>query len=86
MKKIGVQKGLKNVADFLSKEGYSVKMLGEFIEDDSSNLDNFDAIIAADYNINMMGNQTTTTVAPIINADGLNPEEIKSLIDKSIGK
>lgn len=86
MKKVGIQKGLKNVADFLTKEGYSVQELGESMESSESKLDNLDVIVTADYNANMMGYSDTETKTPIINASGLTPQEIKSLIDKHNSK
>lgn len=86
MKTIGVEKGLKNVADYLTKEGYSVQILSESIENNSSKLNGIDAIVTADYNTDMLGFSNTETKAPVINASGLTPEEIKSRIDKEINK
>lgn len=86
MKTIGVEKGLKNVADFLTKEGYSVQILSESIESNSSKLNGVDAIVTADYNTDMLGYSNTETKAPVINASGLTPQEIKNRIDKEINK
>lgn len=82
MKKVGIQKGLKNVADYLTKAGYSVQELGESMENNASQLDNLDVVVTADYNTNMMGFSNTETKTPMINASGLTPEEVKNLIDK----
>ncbi|WP_027623346.1 YkuS family protein [Clostridium lundense] len=86
MKTIGVEKGLKNVADFLTKEGYSVQILSESIESNLSKLNSMDAIVTADYNTDMLGYSNTETKAPVINASGLTPQEIKNRIDKEINK
>ncbi|WP_212904231.1 YkuS family protein [Clostridium polyendosporum] len=81
-KAIGVEKGLQNVVDYLMKEGYYVEILSEGMESNVSKLDGFDAIVIADYNTDMLGYSDTETKAPVINASGLTPEEIKSRIDQ----
>ena len=82
MKKIGIEKGLSTIADYLRTEGYSVEILGEDLESNVSKCDGLDAIVTADYNTNMMGFGDTSTKIPIINASGLTPEEIKNMIDQ----
>jgi len=82
MKKIGIEKGLSTIADYLNSEGYSVEILGEDIQSNVAKCGNLDAIVTADYNTNMMGFSVTSTKIPIINASGLTPEEIKNMIDQ----
>ncbi len=82
MKKVGVEKGLKNVADYLSKEGYTVQELSNSIEQNLSKLENLDAIVTSGLNTDMMGQSATETKTPVVNADGLTPQEVKSMIDK----
>ena len=82
MKTIAVEKGLSNVADYLSREGYTVEILSESIDNNASRLDRYDAIVAADYNTNMLGYADTSTKVPVINASGLTPQEIKNMIDQ----
>lgn len=84
MKNIAVEKGLENVVKYLSKEGYSVQMLSESIDDNISTLNNYDAIVTAGYNTDMMGISDTSTLAPVVNARGLTPEEIKSNLEKQL--
>lgn len=80
-KKIGVEKGLTNVADFLSSEGYSVKKLSGSIDKNMSLLSGLDAIVTSGLNTNTLGFSNTETKAQVINADGLSPEEVKKMID-----
>lgn len=82
MKKIGIEKGLSTIADYLNSEGYSVEILGEDLQSNVTKCDNLDVIVTADYNTNMMGFSATSTKVPIINASGLTPEEIKNMIDQ----
>ncbi|MBU5438117.1 YkuS family protein [Tissierella sp. MSJ-40] len=86
MKKIGVEKGLDNVAEFLTNEGYSVQMLSESIDDNISKLDGLDAIVAAGYNTNMLGYSDTETKAPVVNASGLSPQEVKDMLDRQTSR
>ncbi|MDF2881595.1 MAG: hypothetical protein K0R54_2152 [Clostridiaceae bacterium] len=82
MKKIGVEKGISMIADYLSSQGYSVETLGETFENNASKYGNLDAIVTADYNTDMMGFSDTSTKIPVINASGLTPEEVKNRIDQ----
>lgn len=86
MKRIGVEKGLTNVADYLTKEGYSVQTLSESIESNASKLQGLDVIVTADYNSDMLGISDTETKVPVINASGLTAEEVKNRIDQEISK
>lgn len=86
MKKIGVEKGLSMIADYLSSNGYSVETLGETFENNISKYGNLDAIVTADYNTDMMGFSDTSTKIPVINSSGLTPEEVKKSIDEKITK
>lgn len=84
MKKIGVEKGLSNVAGYLIKEGYTVEALSESIDDNIPKLKDLDAIVTAGYNTDMLGISDTETKAPVINAKGLTPEEVKSSIEQRL--
>lgn len=84
MKKIAVEKGLDNVAKHLISEGFSVQILNESIDDNINTLNDYDAIVTAGYNTDMMGISDTSTLAPVVNARGLTPQEIKTNIDKQI--
>lgn len=84
MKKIGVEKGLSNVAGYLIKEGYSVEALSESIDNNISKLSGLDAIVTAGYNTDMLGISNTETKAPVINAKGLTPEEVKGRLEQQL--
>lgn len=84
MKNIGVQKGLTEVTDYLRSKGYTVRDLGENIQNSASQWDDLDAIVVADYNNDMMGYSDTSTKLPIINASGLTAEDVKRQIDRQI--
>jgi len=86
MRTIAVEKGLNNVADYLTKEGYTVEILSEAIDNNASRLDRYDAIVTADYNTNMLGFSDTETKVPVIHASGLTPQEIRNMIDQRINK
>ena len=86
MKKIGVQKGLSTIANYLNAEGFSVEILGEDLQDNPAKCDNFDAIVTAGYNTDMMGISDTTTKVPIIDANGLTQEEVKNMIQQKVTK
>lgn len=86
MKRIGLEKGLSMIGDYLSNQGYSVQILDENLENNVSKADSLDAIVTADYNSDMMGFSATSTKVPVINASGLTPEEVKSIIDKKTTK
>ncbi|WP_406540925.1 YkuS family protein [Clostridium ljungdahlii] len=82
MKNIGVEKGLSRMADYLNAQGYSVQILGEYLENNVSKCKNLDAIVTAGYNTDMMGFSDTSTKVPVINADGLTQEEVKNMIQQ----
>lgn len=87
MKKVGVEKGLSDVKEYLTDNGYSV----EEFERNSINNANFyntlDAIIITGQSMNLMGIEDTKTEVPEVMADGLTPEEVKrQLENKVIGK
>lgn len=82
MKKIGIEKGLSNIVDYLTSEGYSVEVLSESIDNNIPKLHGLDAIVTAGYNTDMLGISDTETKAPVVNAKGLTPEEVKSRIEQ----
>jgi len=69
-KQIAVEAGLENVSQALKTAGYQV------VNIDQSKLQNVQCVIVSGGNENMMGIQITNTKAPVINAEGLSPQEI----------
>lgn len=86
MKRVGIEKGLSTIEEYLSSEGYSVETLGEDLKSNVEKCNNLDVIVTADYNTNMMGFSDTSTKVPIINASGLTQEEIKDMIEQKTTK
>ena len=82
MKKIGIEEGLTNVADFLTNEGYSVKTLKGSTEENMSSLGDVDAIVTSGLSTDRTGYSNTKTRVPVISAQGLTPQEVKDIIDK----
>lgn len=83
MKKIGIEKGLTPVRDFLASKGYSVSEI-DLGSKGADTLGSFDAIVVTGLNDNVMGIQTTSTKAPIIEAYGMKPEDIQMAIEREI--
>lgn len=84
MKNIAVEKGLTNIKDYLSQLGYNVSEFDTNHRTDSSYFDQFDCVITAGLDDNMMGIDDTTTKVPMINANGLTEKDVKNLLDQSM--
>ncbi len=78
--KIAVEQDLSPVKNYLSGKGYNVECI-DFNEQSSANLQGFDAIVVTGQNSNFLGVNDTQTDAPVINADGLTPEEVAGRIE-----
>ncbi|WP_053956853.1 YkuS family protein [Inediibacterium massiliense] len=77
MKKVAVEKSLKNIKSYLSIQGYEVRDL----ESSRRNLKNFDAIIVSGQNSNLLGMHDTNTKASVINAAGMTPEDVANQLN-----
>jgi len=73
--KIGIEKSLSNVKEYLEKSNESVSFLN-----DSNNLKKYDAIVASGLDSNFLGMHDTSTKVPVINAQGKTAEEVYSEI------
>jgi hypothetical protein len=71
-KKVAVEANLSNVRNYLSQQGYDCVQLNE----QTSSAQGCDAIVISGADKNIMGIQDVTTKVPVINADGLTPQEI----------
>lgn len=83
MKKIAIERDLSNIENYLRNEGYEVQEIDEKMKNDPSCFDKFDAIVLNDISRNMMGCEDVVTSTPTIDAVGMTPEQVKSLIDKT---
>ena len=83
MKSIAVEKGLSNIKDYLTKEGYRVYEIDMTQKDNKDFMSGFDAVVLTGLNTNIMGIQTTSSRTPIIEASGLTPEDVKAAIERN---
>lgn len=72
MKKIAVEKSLKNVKSYLANQGFNVIDL----EAHGADLNRFDAIIVSGQDSNFLGDHTASTKASVIYAKGMTVEDI----------
>ncbi len=73
MKKVAIESSLSHVKNYLkNQEGYIVSDL----KNDESNLNNYDVIVVSGQNSNLLGMQDTNTKAMILNAKGMNAEDV----------
>jgi len=78
-KKVAIEKGLENVKDLFTNEGYIVDVIDANQADKISRND-YEAIIVSGGSINFLGNETTSTSSPVINAEGLSAQEIYNMV------
>ena len=81
MKKVAVEKGLGDVEQYLSNQGYSVQEFERNSIENSSFYNGFDAVVVTGESMNVMGFEDTKTKVPQIIADGLTAEEVKNQLD-----
>lgn len=83
MRKIGIDKGLTPVRDYLKDEGYEVAELDMV---DPEVIRDFDAVVVSGLGKDVMGIQDTTSQVPIIDAAGMTPNEVLSEVKSRIEK
>lgn len=76
MKKIGVERALTHVKDYLEHNDFNVEMLDESNKESQRALNKFDAIVVTGADANLMGMQNTMTRTPVINAQGKTAEDV----------
>ncbi|SHH87847.1 Uncharacterised protein family (UPF0180) [Clostridium collagenovorans DSM 3089] len=84
MKKVGVEQCLSPVKDLLNKSGYSVSEIKN--PNNKGCCQNFDAVVLTGQSINMLGITDATTDAVVINADGMEPSQVKQQVEENIGR
>lgn len=86
MKKVAVEKGLKDVEQYLSEHGYSVQEFERNSIENASFYNGFDAVVVTGQSINVMGYQDTETKTPQIVAEGLTAQEIGREVESKTTK
>ena len=83
MKNVAVEKGLSSVKNYLQSQGYSVKEFDLSKNNNATLLSSVDAVVVTGVNTNFTELDSTGTNAPIIEARGLSPEEVKKEIERN---
>lgn len=76
MKKVGVEKTLSNVKQYLEGKDCTVEILESSNKENKRALDKYDAIVVTGADTNLLGMQDTLTNTRVITAQGKNAEEI----------
>lgn len=84
MKTIGIQKELSTIRNYLQSTGYNIYEIDTTNITSNVTLKSFDAVVVSGVNDNFMGQDDTSSKIPVINADGLTPEDIKNMLDRSL--
>ncbi|GLC29171.1 YkuS family protein [Clostridium omnivorum] len=84
MKSIGIQKGLNTVKDYLQNSGYQTYEVDTTNKNNPTTLKSFDALIVTGMDDNEMGYDNTSTKIPVVNANGMTPEDVKKFLDTNL--
>lgn len=76
MSRVAIEESLSNVKEVLEEHGHQVMIL------DGENMSSCDCCVISGQDQNMMGIQDMVANIPIVNADGLTPEEVLQAIEK----
>ncbi|WP_432408837.1 YkuS family protein [Wukongibacter sp. M2B1] len=80
MKRVAVEKSLRNVKDYLKEQGYNV----ESLENNRDKINSFDAIVVTGQNSNFLGMHDTSTNGTVVYAKGLTPEDVHKELQRSL--
>jgi len=69
MRRVAIEQTLGSVKEYLQNNGFDVVDLNQ-------HLTQVDAIVISGQDKDVLGMQDITTTAPVINAEGLTPEEV----------
>lgn len=79
MAKIGVEESLTAVSEALKEKGYDVVALRT-----ESDLNGVDCCVITGQDNNVMGIQTTATKSPVIDASGMNADEVCEAVERNL--
>lgn len=82
-RKIAVEHSLTPVMEYLSEKGYKVEGI-DLGSELSKDIDRYDAIVVTGMNKDFLGVQDTVSKIPVIDARGLNAEQIYNRISNSL--
>lgn len=80
--KVAVEKNLMSVKQYFVNQGCQVDTFTDNQLDTIGESDNYDAIIISGGNQNFMGNEETSTLSPIIDIEGMTPEEVYNRVSE----
>lgn len=83
MKKIGIERTLSNVKNYLENRDCTVEVLDSGNKESRRALDRFDAIVVTGADSNFMGMEDIVTGTPVINAEGKTEDEIYNEVLRS---
>ena len=84
-KRVAVEGPLSNVGMFLEGKGYEVVSLDPHTQT-GIELKNCDAVVISGMDRNLMGYSNIKTASPVIEANGLTPEQVYRQIKNRIGE
>jgi hypothetical protein len=79
MARIGVEESLTAVSEALKEKGYDVVTLRN-----ESDLNGVDCCVITGQDNNVMGIQTTATKSPVIDASGMNADEVCEAVERNL--
>jgi hypothetical protein len=74
MKRVAIESGLTPIREYLSREGFQVEDLNNSTA--NQNQGQYSAILISGKDRNMMGMEDIVHNCPVINCDGLTPEQV----------
>lgn len=74
--KIGIEKALTNVKEYLEQNNHETIVMNDAKKDGKRALRKYDAIVVSGLDSNFLGMQDTMTKTPVVTANGKTPEEV----------
>jgi len=82
MKNIAIERTMSFVKNDLKREGYQIDIIDSDEKNNSSYLNNFDALVVSGIKSNFIGIETSQSKIPVIKATGKSIEDIKVELNK----
>lgn len=76
MNRIAVEANLSPMQEFLSQQGYQVDTIDAANLNNGNAQSNYQAVVISGSDQNLMGIQNVAVNCPVINADGMTPQEV----------